>query len=178
MKDVVAGNPGALALAESLWRFFGYRLLCSQPREDTVSRIRYGIKDYVPVVKPSEITPSILLAKSARMEEALVHELLHLELLRLGYPRFFFDWIGAKRDGLARGIQNCADHVVMLPLFVRLGYATDRFQTPGEITETDAQRVNEIQALVGLQAPDGYASSVSAYLRKHGFSFRLCYVRA
>jgi hypothetical protein len=113
------------------------------------------------------------LADSDRVAEALVHELLHLELLRLGYPRFWFE----KGNGIAKAIQNGADHVVMLPKFLALGYSADRFLTPRDLTDLDRKYLVEIDALADLHNPEGYALSVSAYLTKGGYPHRLVYVR-
>lgn len=178
MTDALARNPAAVALAEGLWRFFNHRLLCSPPGDDETSRIRYGITRYAPVVKARSIIPSIRLAKSDRQEEALVHELLHLELLRQGYPRFYFDKMDDKQAGLAGGIQNSADHEAMLPIFLRLGYRADRFLTPRKLSARDQRLLGEIKALPGLEIPAGYTASVSGYLRRHGFTFRLLTVSA
>lgn len=177
MINILANNPEAMALAERIWRFFGCRLLCSQPTEVETSRIRYGITAYAPEVAANSIMPSIRLARSERLAEALSHELLHLELLQWGYPRFYFDSMTREQAGLARGIQNSADHVAMLPRFLQLGYAVDRFLTPRELTEKDARRLQEIEAMPGLHTPDGYTESVSSYLQREGFTFQLVYVR-
>lgn len=174
MKTILARNPAALALSEALWRFFGCRLGCNPPKPADSSKIIYGLpEDYAPEVKADQCTPLIGLADSDRVEEALVHELLHLELVRLGYPRFWFKG----GDGIAKAIQNNADHVVMLPKFTALGYSSHRFLTPREPTEADERYLREIDALPNLHTPEGYAASVSACLQRHGFSFRLVYVR-
>ena len=125
MQAILARNPAASALAARLWNFYGCRLMCSTPKDQETSRIRYGITEYAPELKAADLVPMVLLAQSDRMEEALVHELLHLELVRLGYPRFYLD--RTDRVGLAQGITNCSDHVVMRPLFTALGYSLDRF---------------------------------------------------
>lgn len=116
------------------------------------------------------------LADSDRVEEALVHELLHLEIVRLGYPRIW--WDAGHATGIAKAIVNCADHVVMLPKFLALGYSVDRFLTPGELTEIDKQYLQEIDVLPNMHTPEGYTASVAAHLKQKGFCFRLLHVRA
>ena len=177
MREILARNPAAIALAERLWNFYGCRLICSRPKEQPRSRINYGIpKEYAPEHKAQDLVPMVILANSGRVEEALVHELLHLELVRKGYPRFFSDGDG---DGdLWFGITNNADHAVMRPLFTELGYSLDRFTTPSELDDDEKRVIAEIDALPNLHTPDGYTASVSAYLKKNGFGFRLVYVRA
>ena len=176
MREILARNLAAAALAERLWNFYGCRLMCSTPKEQDTSRIRYGITEYVPELKAVDLVPVVLLAQSDRMEEALVHELLHLELVRLGYPRFYLD--RTDRVGLAQGITNCSDHVVMRPLFATLGYSLNRFETRRELTDEDKHYLQEIEALPNMHSPDGYTASVAACLKKHRFGFRLVYVRA
>jgi hypothetical protein len=177
MTNFLGGNTGATVLAHDLWQFFAFRLACTRPRNAKCSRIRYGIKNYSPIIKPSDIAPAVLLAASDRMSEALTHELLHLEMLRIGYPKFYFDSMDADGAALAGGIQNCADHQVMLPLFLKFGFSADRFETPRKLSKRDQQRVMEIKALPNLSSPEGFADSVGGYLRENGFSFRLVHVR-
>ena len=178
MMDILSQNAKAVALAEALWTFFHYRLLCGISGSAGESQIDYNFPpEYAPVVNPGEMTPSIRLARSDRQAEALVHELLHLELLRIGYPKFWFDRGDSAKRGLARGIQNSADHEVMLPIFIGLGYAGDRFLTPRVSTADDSRILGEIKTLADLQDPKGYASSVSTYLHRQGFNFRLVYVK-
>lgn len=66
----------------------------------------------------------------------------------------------------------------MRPMFTGLGYLLDRFETPREFTDTDKKYLHEIVALPNMRTPEGYTASVSAYLKKHGFGFRLVHVRA
>lgn len=163
-------------MAERLWRFYGCRLMCSTPKEAETSRINYGIpKEYTSELKAQDLAPMIFLARSERMEEALLHELLHLELVRIGYPRFYFD--RTERVGLCGGIANSADHVVMLPRFTTLGYDANRFLTPRPLDANDEAILKEIEALPNLHTPAGYTASVPTHLKKHGFGFRLTFVR-
>lgn len=177
MRRILERNTEACALAERLWRFYGGRLKCSEPKELKNSRISYGIpKEFAPEYKATDLTPSVVLAQSNRLEEALVHELLHLELVRLGYPRFFLDGTG---DGeLAFGITNNADHAVMRPLFAALGYSPDRFTGPNELNDYEKQIIAEIDAFPNLHSTEGYTAAVSSYLKQHEIGFRLTYVRA
>jgi hypothetical protein len=177
MRKILARNPAAAALAERLWNFYGCRLMCGTPKDEPRSRINYGIpKMYAPEHRAQDLVPVVKLAKSDRMEEALVHELLHLELVRNGYPRFFSD--GTGNGDLWLGITNNADHAVMRPLFTALGYSLDRFTTPSELDDEESRVIAEIDALPNLHTPEGYTVSVSACLEKYGFGFRLVHVRA
>lgn len=174
MKAILASNLNAMRLAETLWYFFGCRLGCNPPKPAGSSKIIYGFpEEYALEFKAHECTPLIGLAESDRVEEALVHELLHLDLVRQGYPRFWIE----NPDGVSKGITNNADHVVMRPRFIALGYSADRFVTLSELTELDRKYLREIDALSNLHTPEGYTASVSAYLSRYGYRFRPTYVR-
>ena len=65
------------------------------------------------------------------MKEALVHELLHLKLIPMEFPRFDIKDPGDDTKGtLAFGIKNNADHTIMRPMYLELG---------GRVTQTGPQ---------------------------------------
>jgi hypothetical protein len=103
-----------------------------------------------------------------------VHELLHANLIPLGYPRF---WIDEERRSdewiLAGGITNLADHVVMRPIFLSLGYAGDRFLGSRRSLNDQEQRVDSDLREMGeqLRTPQGYSDCVSRYLECNNIRF-------
>jgi hypothetical protein len=87
--------------------------------------------------------------RNARQEPGLVHELLHANLIRLGYPKFRI-WEDPQSDKwpLAEGITNNAEHVAMRPTFLSLGYSDDEFLGPSRtLTNSEKQVVDELESL-------------------------------
>lgn len=173
MTGVLSGNPAAILLARSLSEYFGFQLRCTMCEDDSEpSRHRIeGIRG------PSDIGPvriQIIVRKTERTVEALVHELLHARLIAIGYPTF---WIeeeqGSQKWNLAGGIINNAEHVVMKPVFVSLGYDVARFLGPSKpLRDEHARIVTRLErAAASLASPEGYLRVVSAELRQHDVSF-------
>jgi hypothetical protein len=80
---------------------------------------------------------------------------------------------------LAGGIINNAEHVPMLPTFLKLGYAESRFLGPGRPTTENEEKVfNDIDSMSAqLLAPDSYLEALSAYLQRHEIPFRPLFQR-
>jgi hypothetical protein len=114
---------------------------------------------------------------SPRREEALVHELLHLNLIVLGYPKFRI----YRKDkwNLAGGIINKADHPVMLPTFTSFGYSEERFLGPSRRSRTALeQRVHEDleQLKSELFSPERYGRAISGYLSNHSIEHDVVWI--
>jgi hypothetical protein len=88
MDAILNGNWRAQLLARSLWEFYHCRIYCTIRDNDLKpNRIRI-----LGVLGPKEIRDvgfCISVRGDCRQQEALVHELLHANLIPLGYPRFW-----------------------------------------------------------------------------------------
>ena len=61
-----------------------------------------------------DLNPTIYVRNTYRIEKALIHELLHLKLIPMGFPIFEIDDpIEESKKNLAQGIINNAAHAVM-----------------------------------------------------------------
>lgn len=168
MIDIIERSSKAQMLAHSLWQFFEQRLECRCPNVDLdqPNRCRIEIEEFLDSRRPGDLRPQVLARRNARQEVGLVHELLHLNLIPLGFPRFR---IWAEDDEawkLAGGIINNADHAAMLPIFKSLGYRESEFVGPS-LPETarelrvhdDLERLKQF-----LLIPRDYARVLSSYL--------------
>ena len=78
-----------------------------------------------------DLNPTIYVRNTYRIEKALIHELLHLKLIPMGFPIFEIDDpIEESKKNLAQGIINNAAHAVMWPIYLDLGYEKDKFLGP------------------------------------------------
>jgi len=173
MLTIVAGNAKATALVKELWEDFAGQMKCEIIDDDgKPSVIRYNnrISNGLDV---SEI--HLILRRNNRLEEALIHELLHADLYRRGYPKFF---LAAQDEYLwqeGADILNLAEHVVMLPTFVSLGYAAERFVGPSKPMNEEGQQVEaDLRAMEDrLSTQEGYSDCLSECLRKRGIKFEI-----
>lgn len=173
MLTIVAGNAKATVFVKELWEDFCGRVKCEIIDDDgkpSIIRITPRVSNGVDV---SEI--HLILRRNNRLEEALIHELLHADLFRRGYPKFFMATQDEYRWNEGRDILNLADHVVMLPIFVSLGYAEERFVGPSEPMNEEGQQVEaDLVAMKDrLSTREGYADCLSEYLRKRGIKFEI-----
>ena len=166
MTAILASNWKACILASSLWDFFNFKLYCIvRDRNDEPNRIRIG-----GITSPTQIDDvlvSISIQKTDRQEEGLVHELLHANLIPLGYPKFWIDEKEPEKRKLAKGIINNAEHVPMLKMYLAMGYARDRFLGSSElVTPREKRVIGDIEKMEPeLTSPDRFASAVSRYLQ-------------
>jgi len=174
---VVEPNRNAVSLVQSLWEYFDGALECQFPQIDPTlpSSCRVEIDAFLETKKLRALAPKIVVRNTDRKEEALVHELLHLNLIRLGFPRFriFHDDEESEKRNLADGIINLADHFVMGPTFGSLGYREDRFMgRTHNLTERE-ERTLEAVTKVGnrLAAPGRYTIEISQLLRLGKIAF-------
>lgn len=174
MTAILSGNWKASVLAQSLWEFFNYELYCTV-RDDDDKPNRHRIDGIIDANTIGDVRICISLRRNARREEGLVHELLHANLIPLGYPRF---WIDEERGSdkwiLAGGITNIADHEAMRPIYLSFGYSADRFLGPSRPLNDLEERVraNFERKASDLLTPVRYSAQVSACLKKHGIKFR------
>jgi len=180
MKEIITDSSEARTLAQSLWEFFEFRLVCRLPNieKKRPSSCHIEIERFLQTRKAGDLTPQVVIRDSPRRQEALVHELLHLNLIALGYPRFR---INAKDDpqwNLAGGIVNKADHPVILPTFKSFGYSEDRFlgnSRPATPLEKQVQEDLE-QFKSDLCTPEGYGRVISDYLQSHSIEHETIWI--
>ncbi len=174
MTAILSGNSKASMLAQSLWEFYNYQLYCTV-RPDDGEPNRHRIDGITGAKTIDTIRIFISIRDNERQEEGLVHELLHANLIPLGYPRF---WIDEDRSSekwtLASGIINLADHIAMFPPYLSLGYSSDRFLGPSRpLNERETRIDGDLQALgERLKNPEDYSSCISEYLERNGIRFK------
>lgn len=154
----------------SLWEFFDRKLICRRPNIDIdlPNKFHIEIEDFLASRKLGDLAPEVVIRRNSRQEVGLVHELLHLNLIALGFPSFRI-WADEEDDetwNLAGGIVNNAEHVPMLPTFISLGYAETQFLGPSCPYNVREIRVFEDIAKLRpvLFDPRSYGPAVSSYL--------------
>jgi hypothetical protein len=169
MTAILSNNWKATLLATSLWEFFD-RQLCCTVLEDDGEPNRHRIEGITDPNDLDKIRIAIFVRKTKRIEEGLVHELLHANLIPLGYPRFWIDKNEVDKWKLAGGIINLADHVVMRPIYLSFGYSEDRFTGPTRpLTEREKRVAKDVEEMgAELLTPGGYLTHVAAYLECNG----------
>jgi hypothetical protein len=173
MLTIVSGNVKATAFVKGIWEDFSCRVKCEIIEDDgKPSVIRYNSRTRNGL-DVSDI--HLILRKNNRLEEALIHELLHADLYRRGYPKFFLSTQDVCVWQEGADILNLADHLVMLPGFVSLGYAEERFVGPSKPMNEEGQQVEaDLRAMEErLSTKEGYAECLSEYLRKRGIKFEI-----
>lgn len=169
MLNILVSNSRSGQLARELWEFFNYELYCTiQPATADSSRFKIlpPIDDLATVnSEPRVIMVSI--RESERMEEALVHELLHGELIRRGYPVFFIhDQHDTPAWKYGAMIKNNAEHVVFKPIYLSFGYSEDRFTQPASLTDEEKRIICELQTM-DRSTPDKFQNAIDAYMAAH-----------
>lgn len=172
MTAILSDNHEAVNLAESLWEFFDFQLYCTtRPDDGEPSRIRI---DGLNSKEIGDIKVCISLRDTERQKEALVHELLHADLIRDGYPKFGIDEPDDDdKHGFAEDICNYADHLVMKPIYLNFGYEKDRFVRPiGPLTESQKRVFRDLRGMKhDLFTSHGYRARIAAYLQSKSIKF-------
>jgi hypothetical protein len=173
MLTIIGGNAKATAFVTALWEAFSGRMKCEIIPDDGKPSILRFKNRMSNGVDASEV--HLVLRRSSRLEEALIHELLHADLFRRGYPKFFLRTQDEYLWQEGADILNLADHVVMLPTFLSLGYAEEHFVGPSKPLSEEGQRV--VADLTGmkdrLSTPEGYTDCLCQYLRNRGIKFEI-----
>lgn len=123
---------------------------------------------YDPVIDELTCSPVILLqTNSGREKEALCHELLHLKLVTLGYPRVFQDTFDSEEDQkFTNEIINLMDHTVMLRMFLEMGFAKDRFLSKQPTQDNRFyNHYLKINKTFDSPDPETYFSKLQSYLK-------------
>ncbi|MEY2578776.1 MAG: hypothetical protein QOI49_1600 [Verrucomicrobiota bacterium] len=173
MHKIVSRNMRAMELLNALWEYFGGRMKCEVIRDDG----NPSVINYNPCVVNGKEAPDchLILRENERLEEALVHELLHADLWRRGYPRWFLRTQAESLWNQGRDILNLAEHIVMLPTFKSLGYPEERFVGPSKpLDEEGRQVLGDLAAMADLlSTPKGFVEEISAYLQARGIQFEV-----
>lgn len=171
MTAILSGSWKARILAHSLWEFYNYQLYCTV-RADDGRPNRHRIDGISGPKAIGKIRICISIRSSERQEEGLAHELLHANLIPLGYLHFWVEERASKKWQLAEGIINLAEHIVMQPIYLSFGYSAEKFLGPsrplGKLERRVAGDLQQIAAT--LATPDGYLTHLSAYLRSHNIN--------
>ncbi len=177
MSEILSRNRRATTLARSLWEFYNHQLYCTL-RDDDGEPNRYRIDGISGSETFDTIRICISIRNNDRKEEGLVHELLHANMIPLGYPRFWIDECEPDQRRLAKGVTNLADHIVMQPIYCSFGYSAERFLGPSRLLSDRERRVDADLKNMGeqLKSPQGYSHCVSQYLERNKISFAPLYL--
>jgi len=180
MMEILKSSSKARVLAGSLWHFFEHRLTCRCPNIDLhqANRCHIEIEQFLESRRPGDLCPEVVVRRNARQEVGLVHELLHLNLIPLGFPRFRLWAEDDEAWRLAGGLINNADHIIMLPIFSLLGYAESEFLAPsGSPTTSELRLFEDIEKLrPSLFTPQGYAHALSGYLSSRSTKHEIIWI--
>ncbi len=104
--------------------------------------------------------PEILFSRNHRTLEGLVHELLHLELYRMGYP-YFTPSKTSRKTRFIRDVNNGIQHKVMLPWFVRMGFDPDLFESEREGFSADEKKIADmLDRLAPFEGVENYINKL------------------
>jgi hypothetical protein len=181
MTDIITRSVNARALAQRIWEFFEFQLVCRLPDIDKnePSSCHIEIESFLQTHTLGDLAPEVVIRESPRREEALVHELLHLNLILLGYPRFCIHAKDVRQWKLAGGIINNADHPVMLPTFTSFGYSEDRFRGPPQPLTPLERRVHEDLKKLETElrsTQERYGRAVSNCLRNYSIKHDVVWI--
>lgn len=121
VRDIQVQFPQYIQFGEDVCRFFGSALMISTyPESDKAKLVTYDgdFKDKVHIR---------LGLNSDRVVESLIHELLHADLLRSGFPRF------DGQDEHQYTTINYVQHDLMFPQYQQLGLDRRKFLGPGVV---------------------------------------------
>jgi hypothetical protein len=165
---LIVASAGARQLARTLWEFFEFRLTCRLPSIDPLepNTVSVNVEKFLESRKLGDLEPEIVVRDNERREVGLVHELLHLDLIQRGYPRFRLWTANESQWNVAGSVINRADHHLMLPSFVSFGYNADQFVGQcGKPSSDEALAWKHPDALSAqLETPAGYSLVVSECL--------------
>jgi hypothetical protein len=180
MMEIIKSSSKARVLARSLWHFFERRLTCRRPDIDLdhPNGCHIEIDQFLNSRRPGDLRPEVVVRRNARQEVGLVHELLHLNLSPLGFPNFRLWAEDDEAWRLAGGLINNADHTVMLPIFVSLGYAESEFLGPsGPHTRREIDLFEDVEKLgPSLFTPREYADALSGYLSSRSIKHEVIWI--
>ena len=167
MQDLLGAQKEAQDLLTDVWKAFGPILFSSSPEIETS---RYAFR--VQLLSDGKIGNSIpsvgIKTGTGREVEALVHELLHINLIQLGFPRLCSNTVDGDAYGVAKVIINIADHRLILPKFLQMGFAEESFLTPLPHVEPFAAHVAAFDEGALYDTHQLYYNRVSKHLAAQG----------
>lgn len=174
MEEILCRNWKATLLLRSLLDFFDAQIDCEMVDDDGQPN-QHSVLGITGPNEIGDVSIAIKLRRNSRSEEALVHELLHSNMIPLGYPVFWLDEQECTEWNLGRDILNSAEHQVMLPMFLQLGYSEDRFLGPSDQLCAKGERImTDLEAMKKtLSSPTGFMRQMSGYLTGHGIQWQL-----
>jgi hypothetical protein len=177
MSAILSANWKARMLAESLWEFYNYQLYCTVRADDGTPN-RHRIDGVSGPRAIGTIRVFVSIRSNERQQEGLVHELLHANMIPLGYPRFRVKEDACEKWQLAEGITNLADHIVIKPIYLSLDYSAEQFLgATRPLSEREKRVAEDLHRMAGnLTTPDGYLTHVSAYLDSCKIKFEPLYL--
>lgn len=181
MLEIARRNTKAQTLACSLWVFFERKLTCRRPSIDInhPNSFHIEIETFLSSRKIADLRPEMVIRQNNRQEAGLVHELLHLNLIPLGFPCFRI-WADDDEEwDLAGGIINNAEHVPMLRTFLSLGYSEADFLGPSmrpysareQRVFDDLEKLQEV-----LLTPREYGFAVGSYLTSRSIKHEIVWI--
>lgn len=172
IQNVLRHSAAARELAERLWNFLDGKLSYIPNDDQPFNRCHFEGLDVNPVV---EIKVTLSIRQDDRREEGLVHELLHANLLRLGFPKFR---IYERRDDCELGAEmvNHAEHLVMKDTYLKLGYDDSKFLGIGrEPNQEEALAFSELDAIKGeLCKAEKYKQLLPRFLKRYSIAAEAC----
>ncbi|HZE57304.1 MAG TPA: hypothetical protein VE031_05580 [Chthoniobacterales bacterium] len=178
--EIVGDSFKARMLACSLWQFFDRKLICRRPNIDVdhPNSFHIEIEKFLMSKKVGDLQPNLVIRRNSRQEAGLVHELLHLNLIPLGFPTFRIWADDDETWNLAGGIINNAEHVPMLRTFISLGYPESEFLGPsGPYTVRELDTFEDIANLSPcLIDPTNYALAVGSYLARRSIKHEIVWI--
>lgn len=178
MLEILKHNEEARKLAHSLWEFFDHSIICRRPAIDVnePNELWIEVERYLCSRKVSDLSPELVIRRNDREEAGLVHELLHLNLILLGFPWFEISPCDDDTMKLAKGIRNNAEHVPMIPIFLSLGYPESEFLRPsqGKYTTRELEVFEDLAKLKPLLLNKRtYGSALSSYLDSRSIKYEV-----
>jgi len=178
--EILGDSFKARMLACSLWQVFDRRLICRRPNIDIdhPNSFHIEIEKFLTSRKVGDLEPNLVIRRNSRQEVGLVHELLHLNLIPLGFPTFRIWADDDETWNLAGGIINNAEHVPMLGTFISLGYPESEFLGPsGPYTARELDTFDDIARLgLSLTDPASYALGVGSYLARRSIKHETVWI--
>jgi hypothetical protein len=180
MMEILKRSSKARVLARSLWHFFEHSLTCRRPNIDLnhPNECHIEIEPFLNSRRSRDLCPEVVVRRNARQEVGLVHELLHLNLIPLGFPNFRLWAEDDEEWQLAGGLINNADHTIMLPIFASFGYAESEFLgQSGPDTSRELHVFEIIDRLrPSLSTPREYAHVLSGYLSSRSIKHEVIWI--
>jgi hypothetical protein len=157
------------SLFEDVRGFWGEVEFHPQQRQDRPNKYRIA-------VGPDDTRiASIWYKRDNRTIEGLAHELLHLELYRLGYPVFETTQNGISRKFVSQA-NNSLQHQVMLPMFIGLGLEETRFESERpEFSDYELEILAHIKRFGPYEGLENYTTNCLKFFKGQGIE--VCKVR-